>query len=79
MKTPQRGKPGKHRYPMLASMIPGIQGVCFLFFMGIVRRSLDLPVVVDVIGFIGLIVGFLVSSWRFWFTEPKEPQQPPQS
>jgi hypothetical protein len=77
MKQPQRGKPGKPRYPMLASMIPGIQGVCFLFFMGIVRRTFDLHFMVDVIGFIGLIVGFLISSWRFWFVEPKE--RPPQS
>ncbi len=71
----QRGKPGQHRYGMLASMVPGLKGLCFLFAMGIVRWLIDGPILIVVVGFIGLVIGFVVSTWRFWFVEPKQPPQ----
>jgi len=71
MSTP---KPGTLRYSVSYSMLPGIQGVCWMFACGILYRAFELPFVVVFLGLAGLIYGFAISTRRFFAQHP--PRKP---
>ena len=51
---------------MVLSIKPLIQALCFMLVVGIIRRALDWPVGVDLLGIIVMIGTLAWWSWRFW-------------
>lgn len=47
-------------------ILPPLQGCCAMWSIGIIRRTFDWPVGLDVLGLLAAVAGFTVFVYRFF-------------